>query len=726
MEQLKDSYSLFQWIVRLDQLVQLPGISTSPKSSLQKLDEVLSFSTKQLKDWLSPKLSELESKKAALQNDIRKLAKEIQKVDDKLLPKRKQLEKLKSTLQKIEEEEEEEETSTRKINQELEERQTFASERFAQRSSLAAKKDLTQKQSICDLDESKCWDLLREVGISESKIQKIKDTAIPPEMDDKDPLKTKMIEWSENSVVGQILDDLHHVVDGEEASRLMAILQNISKGTHHQEPQKEEGEEEGNKKHENLFKIYLESDDQHRESEELITLMNEKDVFLEGLEAEELATQMRDNSISCFQLVMRAKDLVPHFLIKSVTKKRMKSSLESQRDQFLSDLASYKPGDDCVCIFVPMSSNPSGPTRMKYIQLPQLPQQQSQEENRKKWCSALTKSLEILVSEIEYKVYSAMWYNLDQFFGSIFGKGISRRPETLETLSKYINAEEVNLERKEIVSLPPEIGLIGHPKLLNLKDNKLKTLPPEIGHLVSLTSLDLSSNDLQFIPPEIAQLSNLKMLNAGHNQLDSIPSHIGQLTKLQDLNFQKNQLHSIPPEIGLLKMLRVLDFQRNQIQSIPPEIGQLSNLHTLKLYQNQIQSIPPKISQLSNLQVLWLNENQLESLPPEIGQLVSIHTLELYNNKLRSLPPEISQLSNLKALWLNENQLKSIPPEIGQLANLHTLYLGKNLIRSLPPEISKLTNLQILGLTSNTELENEYKKENHPFYSKMKLKDFRA
>jgi internalin A len=201
------------------------------------------------------------------------------------------------------------------------------------------------------------------------------------------------------------------------------------------------------------------------------------------------------------------------------------------------------------------------------------------------------------------------------------------------------------------------------------------------------TILDLSRKDLTELPPDIAQLSDLKQLDLGINQLRLLPPEIGQLSNLQVLHLSFNQLIQLPREIGQLGNLRMLHLSDNQLSHLPTEIGQLSNLLDLDLDINHLSQLPAEIGQLSNLILLHLNNNRLNQLPIEIGQLSDLRALHLINNRLSQLPIEIGQLSNLEELTLSHNVLGQLPLEIAQLNNLRLLDIRDNSLLQLPNDL---------------------------------------
>ena len=259
----------------------------------------------------------------------------------------------------------------------------------------------------------------------------------------------------------------------------------------------------------------------------------------------------------------------------------------------------------------------------------------------------------------------------------------------------------LDLSRKGLSELPPEICQLTGLRRLRLDGNRLTFLLPEIGQLVNLQGLQLDGNQLTSLPPEIGQLINLQGLRVDRNQLTSLPSEIGRLTKLRRLLADGNQLTLLPPEIGRLTELRELHLDRNQLTSLPPEIGRLTELRQLHLDRNQLTSLPPEIGRLTELRQLHLDRNQLTSLPPEIGKLSNLPELQLDLNRLTSLPYEIGQLTNLRKLQLNGNQLTSVPATISRLVHLRELHLNANRLTAVPRELALLPIETILKLADN-------------------------
>jgi len=110
---------------------------------------------------------------------------------------------------------------------------------------------------------------------------------------------------------------------------------------------------------------------------------------------------------------------------------------------------------------------------------------------------------------------------------------------------------ELDLSKKGLTTLPPEIGLLLNLLVLKLERNELRTLPPEIGNLTNLTHVHLNDNQLTTLPSGIVQLKNLTRLEIDGNQFTALPREIGELTNLEILSLKGNSIAS--KEIERLK-----------------------------------------------------------------------------------------------------------------------------------------------------------------------------
>jgi internalin A len=132
--------------------------------------------------------------------------------------------------------------------------------------------------------------------------------------------------------------------------------------------------------------------------------------------------------------------------------------------------------------------------------------------------------------------------------------------------------------------------------------------------------LDLSRREMMSLGPEIAQHTDLEILDLSGNYITSLPSEIGQLTNLRKLYLQGNRLTNLPVEIGQLVNLEKLHLDNNRLTRLPAQIGDMSHLEELHLTGNLLNSLPGQIGQLDNLRLLVVYRNPLTQLPREIAR----------------------------------------------------------------------------------------------------------
>jgi hypothetical protein len=243
----------------------------------------------------------------------------------------------------------------------------------------------------------------------------------------------------------------------------------------------------------------------------------------------------------------------------------------------------------------------------------------------------------------------------------MLGKEIKRQKKILWETSGYRSEEkkvvELNLNFKDLKTLPESIGQLDSLVTLFLQNNQLINIPESIGNLTALQHLALTENKLKILPESIGNLRVLKELWISNNLLKSLPESIEKLIILEDINVEHNQLKELPGSIGKLSMLRLFDASHNQLIHIPDSIGKLKSLIFLDLGHNKLELIPESIGSLKSLEKLDLSHNHLKALPGSIGTLKLLKIFDIQHNMLRTLPGSLWRLANLQDLQIKGNPL---------------------------------------------------------------------
>ena len=216
---------------------------------------------------------------------------------------------------------------------------------------------------------------------------------------------------------------------------------------------------------------------------------------------------------------------------------------------------------------------------------------------------------------------------------------------------------------------------------LNLSDRNLIAIPPEIGVLRNLKDLLLANNDIRNMSLSLLSCRNLRRLDLSSNTLNHIPIQMTYLTHLEDLSLRDNRLNSLPGNFSQMRKLRYLDLSNvhprlakgfNDFRYIPPVVCHLPNLEKLLLEKLNIGQLPVSIIYLKKLQVLSISgcrQINLNNTFRILAQMPELKVLDISYIGRTRLPNEIQLLKNLKVLiWQEEGNINK--NEIKRLINL--------------------------------------------------------
>ena len=116
----------------------------------------------------------------------------------------------------------------------------------------------------------------------------------------------------------------------------------------------------------------------------------------------------------------------------------------------------------------------------------------------------------------------------------------------LKPLETQMAGTVINLSRRGLTEIPPEIFENKSIKVLKLFGNDLTIVPEEIGQLENLEKLYLGRNKLTKLPESIGQLKKLKILSVSYNLIDTLPISLGEMSSFCDAGNRQLNWH-MPP-----------------------------------------------------------------------------------------------------------------------------------------------------------------------------------
>lgn len=168
--------------------------------------------------------------------------------------------------------------------------------------------------------------------------------------------------------------------------------------------------------------------------------------------------------------------------------------------------------------------------------------------------------------------------------------------------------------------------------------------------LQNIKTLQIYKKGLKRVPPEIKDLTALKKFDLERNQLKKLSRKLGAIEGLETLILHSNQLKDLPRELGNLKHLKVLDLTLNPMSEFPQVICELTGLEKLKLHNCNISKIPKEIGNLVNLKILDIAHNNIRELPTEMGNLKKLKKLNMAGNPIpmSGIPSNLWKIESIR------------------------------------------------------------------------------
>lgn len=195
--------------------------------------------------------------------------------------------------------------------------------------------------------------------------------------------------------------------------------------------------------------------------------------------------------------------------------------------------------------------------------------------------------------------------------------------------------------------------LLDKEVVLNLQVKQLISLPREIYQLRNLKKLDLSHNQLEFLSESIKIWTQLEELNLSCNELTDLPLHgIEHLKNLTNLDVSGNALKRLPESIGCLKKMKILNVEENYLKELPKEIGQCTSLELLTVSSNELSQLPVELKYLTSLVEFSAADNELK-YSSEGLQALGLNNWKQVKEVDLSQNYQNTTVEFLKTLWPN-------------------------------------------------------------------------
>ena len=124
--------------------------------------------------------------------------------------------------------------------------------------------------------------------------------------------------------------------------------------------------------------------------------------------------------------------------------------------------------------------------------------------------------------------------------------------------------------------------------------------------------LQLTKKKLKEVPPEIRQLKNLNALDLGRNKLKELPEWLGELQYMQEFRAGQNKLQEMPPVVCQWTHLKRLDLHQNEITGLLPCMGELKEVISLDLWSNDLGEFPEELKGMDGLRFMDLRVIQFD------------------------------------------------------------------------------------------------------------------
>ncbi|XP_048585417.1 leucine-rich repeat-containing protein 27 isoform X2 [Nematostella vectensis] len=162
------------------------------------------------------------------------------------------------------------------------------------------------------------------------------------------------------------------------------------------------------------------------------------------------------------------------------------------------------------------------------------------------------------------------------------------------------------------------------------------------------TTLDLNRKNLIEIPPKVLDLQHLEFLYLEGNYLTTLPETLFErLPNLKWLDLRNNHINEVPENLGAHRCLKNLLLEGNNIRTLPFELGFIKSLSGLNLASNPLENPPPQVVEKGTQEVLRFLREQFSDREKASGHCTQVKSLSASSSdEDLSNPREFSSQGN--------------------------------------------------------------------------------
>lgn len=220
---------------------------------------------------------------------------------------------------------------------------------------------------------------------------------------------------------------------------------------------------------------------------------------------------------------------------------------------------------------------------------------------------------------------------------------LKKEIKKLEKISKFKDWVKQNLlENLPVFNISFNLMIL---PILEIENKNIKSLPNEIDILEDLFVLNLKDNDLTTLPDELMNIKHLIILILCNNKIEQIPEFIYGMKQLSTICLHGNGLLDIKEDIGNLENLKTLTISKNKIKTFPKNFSKLLKLENLAIENNpDLENIDEDILKLPNLKEFCVDDR---FLPFIVSNKALFSKIKYINLKYSNYKPNDDLLKQL-------------------------------------------------------------------------------